>query len=101
LWHLEVGNALLSNAWRQSCRRVAAESTVAFLIGVAIAVDLETYLSAWEMTLNFSRKLRLTRYDRAYLEFARQKRLPLADFVAAPCAAAVIEPFDILNGTAA
>lgn len=100
-WQIEVGNALPSNAWRDSCRRVAAESTAAYLIGVPIAVDLETYLSAWEMTLNFSRKHRLTPYDGAYLEFARRKQLPLASLVAAPCAAAVIKPVDSLNGTAA
>ena len=98
LWHIEVGNALLSNERRGRVQVGRIGQITAYFHGLPIAVDSETHLHAWETTMKLSHKHRLTLYDATYLELALRRRLPLASFDVRLCAAAVAEQVETLTG---
>lgn len=98
LWHIEVGNALLSNERRGRVQQGRIGQITTYLRSLPIAVDSETHLHAWETTMNLSRRHRLTLYDAAYLELALRRRFPLASFDGRLCSAAVAEKVETLTG---
>jgi predicted nucleic acid-binding protein len=83
LWHLEVGNALLTAERRNL---VPAEERLAALreLGrLPITVDGETAARALREAFSLAERYRLTLYDATYLELSLRLGLPLATFDAA------------------
>lgn len=80
LWRLEVANALRTAVKRKRCDEVFADTALARLGRMRIAIDAETDLHAWGATLSLSRAEDLTLYDAAYLELAIRLGATLASF---------------------
>lgn len=78
LWRLEVANMLRTAVRRGRCNLNYAESALARLQRLSIAVDEETDRLAWSATWTLSKAHDLTLYDAAYLELADRKKLPIA-----------------------
>ncbi len=87
LWHLELGNVLLSAQRRGRIDRAGIEKFLANLELYDVEVDGETMSVAWSKTLALGERFGLTMYDAAYLELALRKGLPLASLDAPLCAA--------------
>jgi predicted nucleic acid-binding protein len=83
IWHLEVGNALLSAERRGTILAANRETALRDLFRLPIDVDQETASRAWRDTLILAERHRLTLYDAAYLELSARRSLPLATFDAA------------------
>ena len=76
-WFLETANALAMAERRQ---RIDAADSDAF-VGMLESLNLEIYddlKRTYSIVLPLARTYRLTVYDAAYLDLARQRRLPLA-----------------------
>jgi len=78
LWHLELGNALLTAEKRKRIDRVGIEGFLNKLQAYRIIVDNETVAQAWNKTLDLAMQYKLSTYDAAYLELALRRRLSLA-----------------------
>ena len=78
LWHLELGNVLLSAQRRGRIDRAGIEGFLAALGVYDIEVDGETMALAWSKTLALAESFGLSVYDAAYLELALRRGLPLA-----------------------
>jgi predicted nucleic acid-binding protein len=80
IWHLEVGNALLSGLRRQRISLVRRMDAFVQLARLPISVDQETTARSWDDTLILADRFQLTLYDASYLELAHRRGLPLASF---------------------
>ena len=78
LWHLELGNVLLTSQRRGRIARAAIEGFLTKLGTYRITIDDETMAQAWNRTLDLAVQYQLTTYDAAYLELALRRNLPLA-----------------------
>ena len=78
LWHLELGNVLITAERRKRINQVRREEFLNKLQAYRITVDDETTERAWRETLELATRHGLTTYDAAYLELALRRRLPLA-----------------------
>jgi len=78
LWHLELGNVLLSARRRGRIDRAGIEKAFSSLAAFEIEVDPDTAAIAWSKTFALGESFGLTMYDAAYLELALRKGLPLA-----------------------
>ncbi|MGB8299028.1 MAG: type II toxin-antitoxin system VapC family toxin [Polyangia bacterium] len=78
LWHLEVGNVLLSAQRRGRMDKAGIEKFFAGLAVYDIEVDGETAALAWSKTFALGEAFGLTMYDAAYLELALRRGVPLA-----------------------
>jgi predicted nucleic acid-binding protein len=83
IWHLEVGNVLLSAERRGTISAVDRETALRDLFRLPVDVDHETPIRAWGDTLILAERHGLTLYDAAYLELSARRSLPLATFDAA------------------
>ncbi len=79
-WRMETGNALLQATRRKRLTIPQCTEALRQLAELAIAIDTETLLHAWDVTLQLADRHRLTLYDACYLELARRRSLPLATF---------------------
>ena len=78
LWHLEVGNVLLTSE-RGGRISVSQSASCLELLGrLPIEVDAETSGRALSDVLALARTERLTTYDAAYLELAMRRGMALA-----------------------
>ncbi len=87
LWHLEVGNVLLSAQRRGRIDRAGREKFLSSLEVYDIEVDSQTVAVAWAKTVVLGESFGLTVYDAAYLELALRKGIPLASLDAQLCSA--------------
>lgn len=78
IWHIEVANALLQSTRSRRIDRAYLEGAFADLTELPISVDPETNTFAWDRTLEYAQRFRLTAYDACYLELAQRRGLPLA-----------------------
>ena len=78
LWHLELGNVLMSAKRKGRIDQAGVEKFLSTLGLYDIEVDAETMTVAWSKTLAFAENHSLTTYDAAYLELALRLGLPLA-----------------------
>ena len=78
LWRLEVANILEMGLRRERHDLAFLHATLADLSLLPISLDPETDRQAWNRTLRFANRHRLTLYDAAYLELAQRRGLPLA-----------------------
>ena len=78
LWHLELGNVLLSAERRGRTIQGGVVARLALMAQLPITIDAETAGRAWREILALARAERLTAYDAAYLELAVRRGLPLA-----------------------
>jgi predicted nucleic acid-binding protein len=83
IWHLEVGNALLSAERRGTISAANREAALQDLFRLPVDVDQDTASRAWRDTFTLAERYRLTLYDAAYLELSLRRSLPLATFDAA------------------
>jgi predicted nucleic acid-binding protein len=94
LWHLEVGNAMLSAKKRGRIDQAGIEKYFATLQDLGIEVDDQTMALAWSKTISLGETYGLSVYDAAYLELALRMGLPLAtldDALRAACAKAGVK----------
>jgi predicted nucleic acid-binding protein len=78
IWHLEVANGLQQGIRRGRIDAPYRDGVFADLAALPITVDPNTNLFAWNQTIAFSERFRLTAYDASYLELAQRRGLPLA-----------------------
>lgn len=78
LWRLEIANGLQMAVRRGRIDATYRDGALRELRALAIAIDPETDVRAWDDTLPLAHRFDLTLYDAAYLELARRLRLPLA-----------------------
>jgi len=78
LWHLELGNVLLSAERRGRTIQGGVVARLALMAQLPITIDAETAGRAWREILALARAERLTAYDATYLELAVRRGLPLA-----------------------
>lgn len=78
LWHLELGNVLVSARRKGRIDQAGIEKFLSTLGLYDIEVDTETMAVAWSKTLALAESCGLTVYDTAYLELALRRGLPLA-----------------------
>jgi predicted nucleic acid-binding protein len=78
LWHLELGNVLLSAKRKGRIDQAGVEKFLSTLGLYDVEVDPETMSVAWNKTLALADSFGLTTYDAAYLELALRRGLPLA-----------------------
>src|SRR5262245_49448545 len=96
LWHLEVGNALLTAERRGILARSEREEAIREVLKLPVAIAPETALRAWTSTVVLADRHRLSLYDASYLELALRLDLPLASFDAALRRAAQAENVPLL-----
>ena len=80
IWHLEVGNSLLSAVRRGTITSEERLGALQRLARLPIELDLETAAHAWRETSTLAERHRLTLYDASYLELSVRRSLPLATF---------------------
>src|SRR5690348_6876885 len=80
LWHVEVGNALLTAQRRYAMSIEERSEALRELSRLPLTVDGETAARAWRETLALAAEHRLTLYDAAYLELSLRLGLPVATF---------------------
>jgi predicted nucleic acid-binding protein len=80
LWRIEVLNAFQMGIRRKRIDAAFRDAALARLRALSIAIDPESDMQAWAMTLHLADRFRLTAYDAVYLELAQRKNLPLATF---------------------
>jgi len=78
LWRLEIANSLTGAVRRRRIDREFRRAALADLGDLDITVDAQTDSRAWNATLEFADRFRLTVYDAAYVELAQRLTLPLA-----------------------
>jgi predicted nucleic acid-binding protein len=78
LWHLEIGNVLLTAQCRGRIDKAGIERFFSSLAVYAIEVDSETIGLAWSKTFALGESFGLTMYEAAYLELALRRGVPLA-----------------------
>jgi predicted nucleic acid-binding protein len=78
LWHLEISNTLIVGERRKRSTQANTVKWLGFLASLPIAVDEETKLHAFGITVSLAREHNLSAYDAAYLELAIRRGLPLA-----------------------
>ena len=83
LWHVEVGNALLTAERRRLISAEERSAALRDLVRLPITVDGETAARAWREALFLAEQHRLTLYDSMYLELRLRLGLALATFDAA------------------
>lgn len=96
-WKLEIANAFRTSLRKGRIDRGYRDLSLQDLSELAILVDDETALHAWEATLALADKHGLTPYDAAYLELALRRNLPLATLDKALKSAAEDEGLDVLS----
>lgn len=77
-WKLEVANSFRTALRKGRVNREYRDLSLQDLSRLAIEVDADTALHAWEATLELADEFGLTPYDAAYLELALRRELPLA-----------------------
>ena len=77
-WRLEVGNVLAQAERRGRITPAQVATSVAFIAGLPIDIDVETDGRALREVLALARAAGLTSYDAAYLELALRRGVPLA-----------------------
>jgi len=82
IWHVEVGNALLTAERRLTISAEERDEAIQNLSDPPITVDPET-ARVWRDSLSLAQRHRLTLYDATYLELGLRHGLPLATFDAA------------------
>lgn len=97
LWRLEVANVLEMGVRRGRHSARFRDDTLEDLAQLPIRTDPETERHAWESTLRFATRHKLTVHDAAYLELALRKDLPLASLDAELRAAATRESVNLLG----
>jgi predicted nucleic acid-binding protein len=80
LWHIEVGNALLTAERRQALSASERAAALQELSRLPVTIDTETATRAWREAMNLADQHRLTLYDATYLELSLRLGLPLASF---------------------
>jgi predicted nucleic acid-binding protein len=83
IWHVEVGNALLTAERRMTISPEERDEAMQNLSRLPVTVDPETAPRAWRDTLSLAQRHRLTLYDATHLELGLRHGLPLATFDAA------------------
>jgi predicted nucleic acid-binding protein len=78
LWRLEIANVLRAAVKRGRCDEPFVDRSLRRLAALAITIDEQTDLHAWNATFALARSQGLTVYDAAYLELACRLGLPLA-----------------------
>ncbi len=78
VWHLEIGNVLVSAEKRKHLRKIDADRFVEQLEALSVRVDHLTSGKAFNRTLALARTYRLTSYDASYLELAAREALPIS-----------------------
>jgi predicted nucleic acid-binding protein len=78
LWRLEIANSLTGAVRRGRIDHEFRRAALADLGDLDIVVDAQTDARAWNATLEFADRFRLTVYDAAYVELAERRALPLA-----------------------
>ena len=78
LWRLEIANSLIGAVRRGRIDHGFCRAALADLSDLDIVVDGQTDARAWNATLEFADRFRLTVYDAAYVELAERRALPLA-----------------------
>ena len=78
LWRLEIANSLTGAVRRGRIDREFRRAALADLGDLDIIVDAQTDSRAWNATLEFGDRFRLSVYDAAYVELAQRRDLPLA-----------------------
>jgi predicted nucleic acid-binding protein len=78
LWRLEIGNALTFAIRRKRMTIAQRADALAQLSALPIAVDSDTFVHAWGLTLALADRFSLSLYDACYLELAQRRGLPLA-----------------------
>ena len=78
LWRLEIANSLTGAVRRGRIDREFRRAALADLGDLDIIVDAQTDSRAWNATLEFGDRFRLSVYDAAYVELAQRRELPLA-----------------------
>jgi predicted nucleic acid-binding protein len=78
LWHLELGNVLLSAQRKGRIDKAGIEKFLSVLGVYDIEVDSETMAVAWSKTFAIAENFGLSVYDAAYVELALRRGLPLA-----------------------
>jgi len=79
IWHVEVGNALLTAERRLTISAEERDEAIQNLSDPPITVDPET-ARVWRDALSLAQRHRLTLYDATYLELGLRHGLPLATF---------------------
>jgi len=87
IWHVEVGNALLTAERRLTISAEERDEAIQNLSDPPITVDPEA-ARVWRDALSLAQRHRLTLYDATYLELGLRHGLPLATFDSAPRRAA-------------
>ena len=78
LWRLEIANSLTGAVRRGRIDREFRRAALADLGDLDIIVDAQRDSRAWNATLEFGDRFRLSVYDAAYVELAQRRELPLA-----------------------
>ena len=78
LWRLEIANSLTGAVRRGRIDHEFRRAALADLGDLDIVVDAQTDARAWNATLEFADRFRLTVYDAAYVELAERRALSLA-----------------------
>ena len=97
LWHLEIGNTVLTHVRRQRIPADLAPRLISRLRDLPVTIDSETSRHAWDTTMRLAITRGLTLYDGAYLELALRLHLPLASFDKALRRAAEAEQVVLAN----
>lgn len=97
LWRLEVANVLRNAVRRKRCDDAYAQRSLTRLDRLAIQVDEETDLHAWDATRQLANEEDLALYDAAYLELSIRSRQPLATCDAALVSAGRRKGIDVLT----
>ena len=77
-WKLEIANSFRTALRKGRIDPEYRDLSLQDLRELAIEIDAETELHAWEATLELADEFNLTPYDAAYLELALRRKLPLA-----------------------
>lgn len=77
-WKLEIANSFRTALRKGRIDPEYRDLSLQDLRELAIEIDAETALHAWEATLELADEFNLTPYDAAYLELALRRKLPLA-----------------------
>lgn len=78
IWPLEVANVIARAEARALIGEAKTTEFTATLKAMAIEVDTQTALHAFDDILQLARRFNLSSYDAAYLELALRQGLPLA-----------------------
>jgi predicted nucleic acid-binding protein len=91
LWHLEIGNIVLSAERRRRLTQTEVEGYLDLLRQLRIDTDAAPPERARADTLHLAREHTLSVYDASYLDLAMRRRLPLATLdTALQCAARAV-----------